>query len=229
MMLAPLQKSKLKLLAFDIDGTIFSSEGIILDTYRLSIERFISDTGRKLTIPTVEEIMRQVGKPVKEIFRNLLPELEETGRESISNQVLSILCEKIHAGEGVFYPEAWEVLSLLRKGGYKLVTASNGRKPYIESILSQLKVLDFFEPIVVLDYEKRKHKGEILTHYLNEYKVKPDEILMIGDRDSDYQAAVFAGCPFLFCEYGHAENGEINDFSERISFLKDLPSLLDLL
>jgi phosphoglycolate phosphatase len=225
----PLDSRKIKVLAFDIDGTIFSSESIILETYQTSIQRYVDKTGIILQVPHRDVIMRQVGKPVKEIFLNLLPQLEESERDVISNQVLEILCEKIEAGDGEFYPEVKETMEILKSRGFTLVAASNGRRPYIETILRKADVLSFFEPILVLDYQIRKHKGEIVTGYLEQFQIQPEQLLMIGDRDSDYKAALFAGTPFLFCEYGHAETGEINDFSAKISCLPELSQILELL
>jgi phosphoglycolate phosphatase len=229
MTLPVLEPTQIQILAFDMDGTIFSSENMISTTYKLAIERYIQSTGKTLKIPSIEEIMREVGKPVREIFQNLLPNLEEIERENISNQVLNILCEKIYLGEGEYYPKAYEVLSFLKSRGLKLVSASNGRRPYIEAVLKKLGVLGFFEPLVVLDYVKIKHKGEILTHYIKTYKVESKEIVIIGDRNSDYQAALYANCPFVFCEYGHAEFGEITSYSKKISCLEELPTVLGLL
>jgi phosphoglycolate phosphatase len=40
---------------------------------------------------------------------------------------------------------------------------------------------------------------------------------MIGDRYSDYEAAIRENTPFLFCKYGHSDLGEIPEFSKEIS------------
>ena len=74
-------KSKIRVIAFDVDGTLFSSEDIIHETYIESIQNFIDASGKKVIIPTKEKIIEQVGLPVKQIFKNLLPELEELERD----------------------------------------------------------------------------------------------------------------------------------------------------
>ena len=72
--LQTLLKNQIKILAFDVDGTLFTSESIILDTYIESIQKFIIKSGKNVTVPTKEKIIEQVGLPVKQIFQNLLPE-----------------------------------------------------------------------------------------------------------------------------------------------------------
>ena len=57
-------------------------------------------------------------------------------------------------------------------------------------------------------------------------EIMPKNILMIGDRFSDYEAAHTTGSPFVFCEYGHAVKDEISDFSIKITNLSDLLNYL---
>ena len=86
--------------ALDIDGTIFSSEEIIYPTYKEAIDRYNATQGGSLECPVRERIMLEIGKPVKKIFENLFPLLPETGRDTLSDSVLDILCERIYHGEG---------------------------------------------------------------------------------------------------------------------------------
>lgn len=216
----------IKYLAFDIDGTIFSSEGIILSVYKEAIEHFKEESGLEISVPTQARLMAQIGKPVKTIFLNLLPELTEPQRDSISESVLKILCERIQNGEGLVYPGVTETLKELHERGYVLLTASNGRIPYIETILQVSKVADLFTQKVTLDYKTLHTKGDILKHYLAIYNENPEMFLMIGDRLSDYEAASDAKVPFIFCEYGHAESGEIPDFYKKVGTVSELKDIL---
>ncbi len=216
-MIQPLVKNKIKLLAFDIDGTIFSSEEIILDTYKEAFEEYKLESGSSLVLPTHSELMAQIGKPVKTIFLNLLPNSEESERDILSQKVLDILCRKISRGEGHVYPEVENTVRLLHEKKFIITAASNGRYRYIDTILTQLNIKQYFDSIIVLDYQERKVKADLLKYYKTHYQLQEEEILMIGDRYSDYEAAVRENTPFLFCKYGHAELGEIPEFSKEIS------------
>ncbi|EMY77569.1 haloacid dehalogenase-like hydrolase [Leptospira weilii serovar Ranarum str. ICFT] len=212
----------IRALAFDVDGTLFSSEGIILEVYRDSIRNFSKTSGVEVELPTRDRLMLEIGKPVKTIFRNLLPQLNETQRDVISDGVLRFLCERIRNGEGELYPCVKETIESLFKKGFRILAASNGRKPYIETILEIAGVLSYFDPILVLDNERIQTKGEILKEYRKLYDLEPDKILMIGDRLSDHEAARQNGCPFAFCSYGHAPAGEIPDFEWELKNLSDV-------
>lgn len=212
-------------LAFDIDGTIFSSEEIILDCYQQSIGNFIQKSGKELTIPTREQIMEQVGKPVKIIFKNLMPVLAEIERDSISASVLELLCQSIERGGGLFYVGVADTIIALKNKGYRLVVASNGRLPYIETILKTARIDSYFEPIITLDNEIIVSKGDILVEYQKKYQIPTEEIIMIGDRQSDEHAAQKIGCRFIYCAYGHAPVGEISSYTAKIDAITDLQQL----
>ena len=213
------------IIAFDIDGTIFSSEEIILDTYVLSIRKFSAENRRNVRIPERNEILNEVGKPVRKIFENLLPELSLEERDSISDNVLLLLCEKINSGEGHYYPDVFKTVSALSKK-YRIAAASNGRLAYVSSILNYSKIMPFFLPIVVIDQKEILEKGDIVKKYSSEYGVPAERILMVGDRFSDWEAARKSGAKFAYCSYGHANPGEIPDFEIE---LKSFSDLLDFL
>jgi phosphoglycolate phosphatase len=222
----PFHKEKIKILAFDIDGTLFSSENIILETYIESIQRFIQSSGRHIPIPSKEKIIEQVGLPVKQIFRNLLPELNEEERDSISDSVLTLLREKIFQKKGTLYSSVHETILELFERKYTLCIASNGRAPYINAILQAYELEPYFEELVVIDYKDFQSKGDILKAYIEKYNLLGENALMIGDRKSDLDAAVDGGSPFAFCEYGHADKGEIESYSIKLNSIRDLLNFL---
>ncbi|MCB1179213.1 MAG: HAD family hydrolase [Leptospiraceae bacterium] len=221
-MVPELHKEKIRLIAFDIDGTIFSSEDIILDTYREAFLEFKEETGSNLELPSQEALMAEIGKPVKTIFKNLLPELSESNRDIISGKVLDILCRKIKNGEGHPYPDIKVVIEELYKKKFFIAAASNGRYPYIETILNVLDIFSLFHQVIVLDYKERLVKADLLAYYKKIYQLKSEEILMVGDRFSDWEAADRENTPFLYCNYGHAIKGEIPNFSHEISSFKKI-------
>ncbi|MCB1159108.1 MAG: HAD family hydrolase [Leptospiraceae bacterium] len=219
---------KIRLLAFDVDGTLFSTENIIAGTYQSAIRRFSESSGENILVPSKEAIINEIGKPVKTIFRNLLPDISEEERDIISRSVLHILCEKIENGEGHYYEGIQETIEGLNQAGFIICAASNGRYPYIESVLKTAGVFSYFDSLVTLDYEKIHQKGEILNVYKQEYRLTSKEILMIGDRASDREAADFAETYFLYCEYGHANPGEVTRYDWKVDSLLGMLGLFGL-
>lgn len=214
---------KYKYFALDIDGTIFSSEDIIYPTYREAIERFCTERKTTLATPEKERIMLEIGKPVKKIFENLFPQLSETDRDYLSDSVLIILCERIAKGEGEYYPKVKETVEAIVAKGGKILVASNGRQAYIDAILEYCGILRHIVYPTYIDGVKIRSKNEIMLAYralgLNE-----KDIVMVGDRLSDFDAARAIGCDFAWCEYGHAPAGEITEFEIKLASFTELAS-----
>lgn len=165
--------------------------------------------------------MLEIGKPVKKIFENLFPDLAETHRDAISDSILGLLCEKIRQGQGHFYPEILETVEALIRKRAKILVASNGRPPYIEAILEYSGILKYVVHPTYIDGEKIFSKGDIMKSYTARGMSK-DEILMVGDRLSDLEAARAISCDFAWCAYGHAPPGEITEFAIRLEKFSDL-------
>ena len=212
---------KYKYFALDIDGTIFSSEEIIYPTYREAIERYNAERGAELETPARERIMLEIGKPVKKIFQNLFPELPETDRDHLSDSVLHILCERIARGEGEYYPAVRETVEAIVAQGGKILVASNGRRAYIEAILGYCGILPQVVHATYIEGEKIRTKNDIMVSY-RERGISPREVLMVGDRLSDFDAARAIGCDFAWCAYGHAPAGEITEYEVRLEAFSDL-------
>jgi len=213
---------KIHSLALDIDGTIFSSEFIIFPVYQDAIQEFSNQSNLTLIVPTHERIMKEIGKPVKTIFENLLPELSTEQRDAISDLVLLKLCERIKNGQGHYYPQVKETMLDLHARGIVLLLASNGRQPYVESIMRYLGVWDLLSTPKFIDNVTIHNKGDILKYYIQNNITTAEAMLMVGDRKSDEDAAIEAGCPFAWCAYGHADPGEIGAYDIRLDAFADL-------
>lgn len=220
-----MEASGVKLIAFDVDGTLFSSETIILEVYEKAIREFTQETNHKIETPSRERILLEVGKPVKVIFQNLLPELQDEERDTVSQRVLQLLCDEVRVGGGNYYAGVGSTINYLRDQGYTLVCASNGRRPYVETVLETAGVLDHFEPILVVGKGDIHNKSQLVSEYLRKYQISGRSLAMIGDRRSDWEAARENGCLFGYCLYGHCVIGEVPDTDWSLNSLEDLKSI----
>lgn len=210
-----------KYFALDIDGTIFSSENIIFPVYEESIRHYRDSRKADLQVPSRERIMLEIGKPVKTIFQNLFPQLTEPDRDVLSDSVLRLLCEKIGRGEGEYYPRVTETIEKIVARGGKILVASNGRRPYIDAILKYCNVLQHVVNPTYIDGNLIFSKSDIMRHYVA-LGMDAREIVMVGDRLSDLEAAQAISCDFAWCAYGHAPAGEITEYAIRLEQFADL-------
>lgn len=218
--------SEIKAVLWDIDGTVFSSEDIIGDTYRQGFESYRARTGRPAEMPEHAKIMDQIGRPIVEIFRNLAPDLSSEERTELSEEILAKLVENINAGRGTYYPGAIETIQEIHNRGYALYGASNGRYPYVEAILRYSGVFDLFTAIPVVDNRAIKNKTDLVKHILESGGLEPHNAILVGDRYSDRDAALENGVFFAACRFGH---GTPEEWEGARIFLDEISGLLDYL
>lgn len=211
---------------FDVDGTLFSSEEMLEQVYQEAIAEFFKQKNIKEKLPTLSEILPYIGLPVKEIFKNLLPFLKEEERDEISQNVLVTLVDKIYKGEGIHYDGVQETIEYLFKKGYKIFSASNGRKPYVEAILKVNKIYNYFLEIICIDNQTIFNKSDIVRYIIKKYNLEPEKSILVGDRESDKIAAKDNHIYFVAAEYGHGSPEERKDALLYISSIKELKKYL---
>ncbi len=222
-------KNKLKqiqFICFDMDGTIYTSEGILMPSYHRGIEKFNNKYNANLKKPTIEELEHQIGQPVRIIFKNLFPELKDDSRlNELSGIVLSEFLDMIAQRGGKLFPNVYFTLEELKNKGYMIAIASNGRREYLQKILSAFNIEKYFEPLIAIDEKEITEKSHILRKYMQTYSLTNREILMVGDRSSDLEAAEKINCQFIGCSYGFAKNeiigaeNVIHDIKEILEYI----------
>ena len=136
-----------------------------------------------------------------------------------------------------FFADAQEVLTRLKSRGYRIFIATNqsciargtdGGYDYAKEFKA-LRVDDWF----ICPHDKndncscRKPKPGLLEQAVQKYKLKREECLMVGDRETDVECARNAGIhSALLCASGRAPQ-EGTKAEHIIYSLHDLLSLLD--
>ncbi len=210
---------------FDVDGTLFSSEEIIHQVYIEEFGRTQRELGRPKKIPGKSEIIQEIGKPVPVIFRNLAPDLSQEEQDEVSARILDGLVRHILAGEGYHYPGVRETIADLHSRGFRLFTASNGREPYVRSILQANNLIQYFAGLPVLG-GVISDKTELVRDFISREDIRPSEAVLVGDRASDRDAALDNGVPFVACRFGHGTPREWEGAAALIDSITELSRLL---
>jgi phosphoglycolate phosphatase len=210
-----------RLLCFDLDGVLYSSEPFIADAYREAIGRVNDERpGSFERVPSTREILAHVGWTVPVILQRLFPRVDEEAVRLLYAVTLDVISARVEAGEGILFPGVSETLRELRKDSL-LAVASNGRSRYVESVLATYGLDALFVPRVTAD--QVGDKTAVLRASLARHSVDPRATVMIGDRSSDVEAARAVGCPFIGCDYGHGHRDEIEGAGPIVSSFGELP------
>ncbi|MBN2602393.1 MAG: HAD-IA family hydrolase, partial [Candidatus Marinimicrobia bacterium] len=99
------------------------------------------------------------------------------------------------------YPEITNTLNKLND--YPMAVISNKAFVYTKHILEHFNLDRFFNPVLGGDsLDQKKPDPAPLLHVSNQYKIPPDNCLMVGDSEKDIAAARTAGMPVCAVTYG---------------------------
>ena len=214
------------LIAFDLDGVLYSSEPFIADAYRAAI----AEVNRRrpasfARVPATREILDHVGWPVSAILQRLFPSVEPAAVQLLYDVLLDVICGFVEQRAGALYAEVPSTLAQLAATGYRLAVASNGRARYVNSVLSTYGIASLFLPVVTAD--QVGDKAAVLRTYLERYRITPRRAVMVGDRSSDVDAARAVDCHFVGCDYGHGYRHEIEAAGPIVSRFSELRAAIE--
>ena len=168
--------SKVKLIIFDLDGTLVDAYPAIVSSFNFAMRAF--------GLPPQKDIVirRAVGWGDKNLIKPF------AGGRPV-NRVLAAY--RRHHEDALkkktkFLPGARALLKDLRRRKYFLAVASNRPTKYSHIILESLKVKGYFDYILCADKVRRgKPDPELLLKILRELSVDSSEALYIGDMTID--------------------------------------------
>ena len=119
------------------------------------------------------------------------------------------------------YPDAEEMLPLLKERGLKIGLITNGLQSDVNEILPKVGLQSFFDIVVVIGtLRKMKPDVEVFHYTLQKLKMVPSEAIFIGDEmEADYKGAQNSGLTAYLID----RNCNVHDQNvNKISSLDDL-------
>ena len=200
-------------IAFDIDGTLISSEYANMKALQDTLLKFHGSA------PALEELLPYFGIT----GMDTLALLGVTDREVI----YPYWAEHVHDYDDTILPYdgVSEMLTGLRNMGFALgVVSSKKRAEYIRGF-QPMDISAFFS-VRVLEEDTKTHKPgpEPLLRYLELTGAQPEKVLYVGDREGDLKCARAAGVKFAFARWGNPKGEMDADYDLKVP--GDLVTLL---
>ncbi|MBU4580275.1 HAD-IA family hydrolase [Patescibacteria group bacterium] len=173
---------KFKNIIFDFDGVLIDSRPGVVEAFQKMMEELSS---KKIEN---QEIVNLIGKPLAEIVGLILKtdskEIIFKGSESF---------KKNYQNNCLFnnfvYPGIKEMLERLKNEPYRLFVVSNKIELFIKKILNQHKIENYFIAARGTDgSDAKSRKQDYLKKLIDDYNLKKEESVIIGDTISDIAA-----------------------------------------
>src|SRR4030066_1421600 len=193
----------LKLLIFDLDGTLTDTAQDIADAINYALKPFSP------RIYSVEETKAMVGSGISKLLESLLPNKDNISKEAVTNRFLEYYANHLLDNTKA-YPHVKGTLPTW--SGYKKAVVSNKREFFSKTILDRLGISEFFDIIFGSDSvpEKKPSPGPILK-LLEIFNVSCNETLIIGDSNYDIESGRAAGIKTVAVTYGFRSREVLKD------------------
>ena len=213
----------IKNLLIDLDGTLTDPKVGITTSARYGLNK----VGHP--IPDNENIDWIIGPPLKASLAKLL---NVDVNDILAEQALLGYRERF-AVTGLFENHLFEdvaaTLAELKQRGYKLFLATAKPEIYAKQILEHFNLIEYFDyPYGSELNGDRTNKGDLIAYILEKEQLKPEECLMVGDREHDILGARHNGIETIAVEYGYGSDHEhtecqpkarIAQFSDLLNFI----------
>ena len=212
---------KIKLIIFDLDGTLVNSSADITNALNYAIEPYGFEQ------LTVERTTSLVGEGVTRLIEKLVGQEAADLKDVVLKRFLNYYSEHL-TDFTVPYPGVRETLEML--GHYRKAVISNKREDLSKHLLEKLELSGYFDIIWGSDSvsEKKPSPAPVLK-MLKELSCGPDEAVMVGDSNYDIEAGRAAGVRTVAVSYGYRHINLLKDADFIIDNMKELIFKLDLL
>lgn len=200
------RKSVIKLVLFDLDGTLIQSTELIMEAFRVTFQKYFKDVDVEVVLTNF------LGQTLAETFGYYLKEDDDLDEIIAYYRKTS---EVLIQSEMVAYPNALEIMSYLKKHHIRIGVVTSKMNHVARQHLTLVGLNDFIEHLVGYeDVKNHKPDKEPLEKALALFQMNADEAIYIGDHENDIRSAKASGMMSCAVSYSHR-------LKEMLSYMPD--------
>lgn len=207
----------IKLVIFDLDGTIYKSES----TYVPAIQNALNDFGLPSLVP--EEILPFLRYNAQEYSEKILGSDDADRIEEFRKKVRQYELRDIPV-IGALFPGVVEILDELRSLGCEMAICTNAENNYLDAVVDKTGIRQYFRAL--LGNDSGRPKADLVRELLAATGHSSKQCVVVGDSDSDQNAALHNGVAFIEAAWGYG-NDTIENARFRIEDIGELPDILN--
>ncbi|WP_098748424.1 HAD family hydrolase [Paenibacillus sp. EZ-K15] len=184
---------------FDMDGTLFQTETLLLPAYHKLFDILREEGHYEGETPDEELMLGCLGMLLEDIWKIVMPNGTPAAHRRADELLLQLELEGLNNEAAVLYPEVKETLEELHRRGVRLFVASNGLEHYVKGIAEARGLMSFFEGVYSAGEHGTASKVDLVRLLLDQHDIR--DAWMVGDRSSDVEAGKENGQTVIGCHY----------------------------
>ncbi|MGV8803530.1 MAG: HAD family hydrolase [Polaromonas sp.] len=185
------------LIAFDWDGTLFDSTGIIVRC----IQAATVDVGGKK--PSDEAAAYVIGLGLMQALAHAAPDVPPEKYPALGARYQYHYAR--HFNDLSLFDGVLPLLDALKARGHLLAVATGKSRRGLDEVLQSVELKHVFDGSRTADETAGKPDPLMLHELMAQFDVAPERVLMVGDTTHDLQMALNAACPSVGVSYGAHE------------------------
>ncbi|SDE18900.1 phosphoglycolate phosphatase [Salipiger thiooxidans] len=216
----------LRLVIFDVDGTLVDSQADILASMRAAF------ASAGLEAPARAEILSIVGLSLPLAIAELAPGIDPATRdamvEAYKASYMGLRIEKGTPQSSPLYPNTREVLEALHAQPETLLGIATGKsRRGLDKLLDGHEMRRLFVTQQCADDHPSKPHPAMIEAALSETAMPAHRAVMLGDTSFDMQMARAAGVTAIGVTWGYHDAARLRDAHHVIDDIRALPALLE--
>ncbi len=214
----------LRLVLFDVDGTLVDSQGTIVHCMTASFE------GASVEVPSRDAILSIVGLSLPRAIEQLAPGQPADVQERLVDtykQVFQTYRREHGAGSSPLYPGARDAIEALHAVPEILLGVATGKSQRgLDALIEAHGLERYFVTRQVADHHPSKPHPSMVQTALAETGVEAAHAVMIGDTSFDMDMAAAAGVTGIGVSWGYHDTATLSAASCVIETFDQLPDTL---
>ena len=218
--------SDLRLVIFDVDGTLVDSQAEILGAMTHAFDAM------SMPVPSRAQVLSIVGLSLPETFAVLCPDGDQAMREALTDHYRASFRNHATADlnrRSPLFPGALDALRRLQLHDHTLLAVATGKsRRGLDRLINQHGLQGVFISHQTSDFHPSKPHPSMVLTCLADAGVTPDRAVMVGDTSYDMDMARAAGVATIGVNWGYHDPAQlgadrmIDDFLALDAAINDL-------
>ena len=208
-----LERSKIKTVIFDLDGTLIESAPSILNGLEVAIKK----SGLLPALPLESSL---VGPPLKDTLTKLVGDQLDVDLDVLASDFKAYY-DTFGFKESKVYPGVQDMLNQLKKFNVSLYLATNKRLEPTLKIIDYLGWTSLFDGVYAIDKFATSHfsnKATMIGALIQAESIEKAHAIYVGDRIEDHEASAINGVATILVNWGYG-NFQNNTATDKVKYV----------